>query len=124
MDTTLVGSIRLLGRVQAKIGSEVLDFVPDKRFQLLAYLAYRADWVSRDSLADLFWSDSAPDMARNNLRQLLARIRSLACAADLQAERHRLCWLVQSDVAAFIKASAHKLWGEAVKLYSTGAASG
>jgi predicted ATPase/DNA-binding SARP family transcriptional activator len=118
MDITLIGSIQLLGSVRAKIGSEGTDFLPDKRFQLLAYLAYRSDWVSRDQIADLFWSDSAPDMARNNLRQLLARIKTLEWTTDLQAERHRLCWLVQTDVAAFINATAHKNWGEAVKLYS------
>jgi predicted ATPase/DNA-binding SARP family transcriptional activator len=118
MDTALVGSIQLLGRVRASIGSEVLDFLSDKRFQLLAYLAYRGDWVSRDQIADLFWSDSAPDMARNNLRQLLARIKTLEWTTELQAERHRLCWFVQTDVAAFVSATAHKHWGEAVKLYS------
>lgn len=118
MDTALVGSIQLLGRVRARLGSEVLDFLPDKRFQLLAYLAYRTDWASRDQIADLFWSDSAPDMARNNLRQLLARVRTLGWTMDLQAERHRLCWQVQTDVAAFVSASAQQHWGEAVRLYS------
>ncbi len=118
MDTALLGSIQLLGRVQARLGSEVLDFLPDKRFQLLAYLAYRHDWTNRDALADLFWSDSAPDMARNNLRQLLARVKSLEWTGDLQTERHRLCWQVQTDVAAFVDASALKNWGQAVKLYS------
>jgi predicted ATPase/DNA-binding SARP family transcriptional activator len=118
MDTTLVASIQLLGSVRARVGSEIVDFLPDKRFQLLAYLACRSDWASRDQIADLFWSDSSPDMARNNLRQLLARVKTFECAADLQAERHRLCWLVQTDVAAFLSATAHKHWGEAVKLYS------
>ncbi len=118
METTLVGSIQLLGRVQARLGSEVLDFLPDKRFQLLAYLAYRNDWTNRDTLADLFWSDTAPDMARNNLRQLLARVKMLEWTSDLQAERHRLCWQVQTDVAAFVRASVLKNWGQAVRLYS------
>ncbi len=118
MDTTLVGSIQLLGSVRTKVGSATVDFLPDKRFQLLAYLAYRGDWASRDQIADLFWSDSAPDMARNNLRQLLARVKTLEWTTDLQAERHRLCWQVQTDVAAFVSASALKNWGQAVKLYS------
>ncbi len=117
MDTALVGSIQLLGRVRTRIGSEVLDFLPDKRFQLLAYLAYREDWTNRDQIADLFWSDSAPDMARNNLRQLLARIRGLGWAANLQTERHRIRWSVQTDVMAFKNAVQQKRWGEAVSLY-------
>jgi hypothetical protein len=38
-------------------GQTKVDLAPDKRYRLLAYLAYAADWVGRDRLAYLFWPE-------------------------------------------------------------------
>ena len=70
MNSTTSSFVQLLGRAQVRRDDVQIDFQPDKRFQLLAYLAHHGDWVSREQLAYLFWSDGAPDDARNNLRQL------------------------------------------------------
>ena len=117
MNSTTSSFVQLLGRAQVRRDAVQIDFQPDKRFQLLAYLAHHGDWVSREQLAYLFWADGAPDDARNNLRQLLARVRALDCAPDLEAERHRVRWLAQTDVAGFLRAINDKHWQAALELY-------
>ena len=42
--------LRLLGGAELE-GRPRLRFLPERRFRLLAYLALRADWVTRDELA-------------------------------------------------------------------------
>jgi DNA-binding SARP family transcriptional activator len=54
--------------VKAQLGSTSIAFAPNKRFQLLCYLAYHGDWLSRDKLAFLFWPDTDEQTARKNLR--------------------------------------------------------
>jgi DNA-binding SARP family transcriptional activator len=66
-----------MGKPQAALGSEVLLFLQDKRYLLLAYLAYSGDWVSREHLACLFWSETDSTSARKNLRHLLSQMRAL-----------------------------------------------
>ena len=50
--------LHLLGRAELVHGHSgdagLLRFLPERRFRLLAYLALRGDWVSRDELATLF----------------------------------------------------------------------
>ncbi|WP_026332357.1 ATP-binding protein [Deinococcus apachensis] len=110
-------SVRLLGRVQAEHEAHVTSFLPDKRYQLLAYLAYQGGWVDRGELAALFWPESAPDLARINLRQLLVRVRALDVAPELEVERHRLRWAVRTDVTGFTGAAGGQGWREAVARY-------
>lgn len=74
--------------------------MPDKRFQLLSYLAYEGDWVAREQASFLFWPDVPSQSARTNLRHLLKRVRHFEWLADLEADRHRLRWAVTTDVAA------------------------
>jgi DNA-binding SARP family transcriptional activator len=78
-------------------------FINDKRHQLLAYLAWTNDWVSRDALADLFWSEGTA-VAKQNLRGLLQRVHALDWPEGLEIERTRLRWKVETDVRAFQKA--------------------
>ncbi|WP_299430537.1 hypothetical protein, partial [uncultured Meiothermus sp.] len=75
-------SVRLMGRPQVVLGSETLLFLQDKRYLLLAYLAHSGDWISREHLAYLFWSESETTTARKNLRHLLARVRALEWQPD------------------------------------------
>jgi predicted ATPase/DNA-binding SARP family transcriptional activator/Tfp pilus assembly protein PilF len=110
-------SVQLTGQALAKCGLDVFAFRPDKRYQLLAYLAHHGDWVSRERLSFLFWSDVPPDAARHNLRQLLSRTRVLEFSVGLEVEIPRLRWAVETDVAAFARALAGGRWQEALEAY-------
>ncbi|MDQ3458928.1 MAG: tetratricopeptide repeat protein [Deinococcota bacterium] len=105
-----------MGRPRVQFGRTRLDFAPDKRYGLLAYLAYAADWIGRDRLAYLFWPDSDNQRALKNLSQLLKRVRALDWPR-LEADRYRLRWPVRTDVADFKRASERGDWDEAVALY-------
>jgi DNA-binding SARP family transcriptional activator len=86
--------LNLLGMVR----TQEAQFLADYRYQLLAYLAYQADWVSRDELAQLFWSETSRDVARHNLRQLLSRLKQLRwCEVEIEKDRAR--WCVATDVS-------------------------
>ena len=94
-----------MGRPRAHTQRGLVDFVPDKRFQLLSYLAYEGDWVTRDQTSFMFWPDVPSASARTNLRHLLKRVRRFDWLALLQADRHKLRWDVKTDVAAFKEAA-------------------
>ena len=82
--------VQLLGQPGVRVGGKVIDFLPNKRFQLLAYLAYQNDWVSRDKLAFLFWPDETDHTARHNLRQLLKHVRKMDWLSGFEADENRL----------------------------------
>jgi predicted ATPase/DNA-binding SARP family transcriptional activator len=109
---------RLFGTPQVSSPAGVVSFLPDKRYQLLAYLAFKSDWVNRDELAYLFWSDTNNETARHSLRQLLKRLKLLAPSNGLEIERERLRWQVDSDVATFKEALFEKRVVKALGLYT------
>jgi predicted ATPase/DNA-binding SARP family transcriptional activator len=109
-----VTNVRLLGTVQA--GNS--NFLADQRYQLLAYLAYKNDWVNRDELAYLFWSDTHNEIARRRLRQLIKRLKALSLADTLEIESEKLRWHVTSDVACFKQALYERHYAEALEHYS------
>ncbi|CAN5770271.1 BTAD domain-containing putative transcriptional regulator [soil metagenome] len=92
--------VQLLGRSGVEAGGTWHEFVPERRYQLLAYLAYARDWVSRDQIAYLFWPRAVSQTARGNLRSLLERVRGVTWLTALEIERNRLRWNVTTDVAA------------------------
>jgi hypothetical protein len=91
------GYVQLLGAARARMGLKWISFVPEKRYQLLAYLAYQDDWVSREKLAYLFWPDTTTQKAQHNLRQLLHRLRSLDWLCGLEANSNSLRWQIEID---------------------------
>jgi predicted ATPase/DNA-binding SARP family transcriptional activator/uncharacterized protein HemY len=109
--------VRLLGAARAESETGLIYFLPDKRYQLLAYLAYKGEWVSRDELAYLFWSETDNENARHNLRQLIKRLKVLSPPEGLEIERERLRWQVPSDAASFKQALLEKRGAEALQLY-------
>lgn len=111
-------AVQLLGSAKARLGAHHLPFIPDKRYQLLAYLAHQGDWVSRDKLAFLFWPDTESANAKQNLRGLLKRVHALAWVTDLETDNHQLRWQVETDVAAFRKAAEEQRLDEAISLYT------
>jgi predicted ATPase/DNA-binding SARP family transcriptional activator len=110
-------ALRLLGGPTLVVGDASLVFSADKRHALLAYLAWRGDWVSRDRLADLFWTQATTSVAKQNLRRLLGRVRALPWLHGLEVERNRLRWLVPTDLERFRAAVAGERWDEALALY-------
>lgn len=109
--------LQLLGEVSIRLEADRLRFKPERRYQLLAYLAYRGDWLSREALAYLFWPDSPQATARRNLRKLLFKTRQLGWLENLEVDERGLRWLVQTDVAAFLNALQQKGWQEALRRY-------
>lgn len=109
--------VALLGKPAVRIGSDWLRFRSDMRFQLLAYLARDGDWVDRERLAFLFWPDTDSATARRQLSQLLKRLRRLEWLGELEGDRHRLRWRVDSDVAAFEAALDRDDHSEALSRY-------
>jgi DNA-binding SARP family transcriptional activator len=114
---TLATKVLLLGSVSAVTTAGRHDFPAQKRHQLLAYLACRGEWVSRDRLADLFWSDVVGESARANLRQLLQHLHKLPWLTDLEVERGRIRWLVETDLSAFWAAHEGGDLESALRLY-------
>ncbi|MDZ7652935.1 MAG: BTAD domain-containing putative transcriptional regulator [Burkholderiaceae bacterium] len=115
--TASAARLRLLGETALeRPGQPAWRFLPERRFRLLAYVAWRGDWVSRDQLAALFWPERTQEAARSNLRKLLLEARSLELA-DLQSDRAGVRWVVDTDVAALRAAQAHGDHEAAVALY-------
>ncbi|MCA9839557.1 MAG: tetratricopeptide repeat protein [Trueperaceae bacterium] len=96
--------VQLLGMPRALLEPKSISFKADKRFQFLAYLAYKEDWVSRDELAYLFWPEIRNKDARHNLRQLLKRVRNLDWLKDLEVENQQIFWNVKTDLAQLKRA--------------------
>lgn len=98
--------LRLLGEpvLQWADGAR-LPLGPERRFQLLAYLAHQADWVSRERLAALFWPDHGAEAARSNLRKVLFRLKGLPAVPPPEEHNGALRWRVATDVQAFEQAA-------------------
>lgn len=110
-------AVRLLGSPSIRVGGEWGDAPLDKRMALLIYLACSDTWVSRERLSYLFWPDTRTSKARINLRQLLARTKTLPFAAGLEADDKRLRWAVGADVVDFRRAINERDWSTAAGLY-------
>ena len=65
---------------------------------LLAYLAYRHDWVGREELALLLRPDVPDSEARRYLRQVIHRAAAFPWVVGLEVAEDRLRWRVASDV--------------------------
>lgn len=96
--------VTLTGRPKVKLGPEELSFLPDKRYQLLSYLAYNGDWLGRERVAFLFWPDTDTANSRQNLRGLLQRLRGLPFDPEVEVTPHMLRWLPRTDVSEFFAA--------------------
>src|SRR3569832_2507057 len=67
----------LLGDFRLRDDSGALETISAKKSQaMLAYLAVKpSQLVSRDKMAALLWSSTAPEQARQSLRQTLSTLR-------------------------------------------------
>ena len=115
-------SIRVLGGFQVDFeGVPVTDFKSDKVRALLAYLAVEADRPhSRDSLAWLLWPDSPNQVARTNLRSILANLRQ--SIHDLRVSPPHL--IINRETIQFNKTSDYWLDVSSLMSLSGGFATG
>jgi DNA-binding SARP family transcriptional activator len=98
LDIALLGAPRLPG------GPEAPKYLERKTSALLAYLALEGA-TARWRLAGLLWPESSEDTARNNLRQLLRRLRELAGTPCVEGrEPLRLAEGLAVDVALLVVA--------------------
>ena len=68
--------VRLFGTVSAEIGGQPVAFAYGKIKAILAYLALDPGrTVSREKLSGLIWPDQSQEIALDNLRQALSRLR-------------------------------------------------
>ncbi len=84
---------------------------------LLALLACREEWISRDELVLLLWGDVDESAGRQRLRQLLYRARSFAHAEGLETDAARVRLVGVSDVRLFRAALRDQRYGDATLLY-------
>jgi DNA-binding SARP family transcriptional activator len=100
----------LLGDFQMRVDSDAPVNLSAKKSQaLLAYLAVKpAQRVTRDKMASLLWSSTAPEQARQSLRQTLSNLRkelSLISEQKILIEQGDLLGLdpefVSADVVEF-----------------------
>lgn len=111
--------VRLLGIPGVRFEGVWTSPAWNKLTALIYYLAYRGDWVNREELAYLFWPDVPENNACSNLRKLIGRVwKELPFAAGLEAERTRLGWQVESDVAEGREALAANDPSRLIRLYT------
>jgi predicted ATPase/DNA-binding SARP family transcriptional activator len=107
----------LLGTPYVERDGKIYECPPERRFQLLAYLAYRGEWVTRDALAFMCWPDQDNAGARRNLRWVLHSMRELPELGVIEAERDRIRVHLSTDVRQFEAAVKNAKWADAVTLY-------
>ena len=105
--------LRLFGQPQILHTGQWQTLPANQILMLAAYLAYDGDWLERDQLAHLFWSESPEARARRNLNQLLYACKTEAWLTGLEIENTALRWQIPSDVDDFRQAIADADWAQA-----------
>jgi predicted ATPase/DNA-binding SARP family transcriptional activator len=109
--------VQLLGSPRLERGEVIVPLPRERPLWLLGYLAAQEDWVSREELLELFWPRVEPAPARNNLRQLLHRVRQMEGVEGLEADANGVRWQAEVDVRLFRQALARGQWERALELY-------
>jgi predicted ATPase/DNA-binding SARP family transcriptional activator/Tfp pilus assembly protein PilF len=109
--------LRLLGTPRFE-GTKTSELSLERPLWLVAFLAARETWVSREELVLLFWSEADEASGRQSLRQLLYRTRGLVFGHHLETETLRVRYNGTSDIALFKKALHDQDWASALELYT------
>jgi predicted ATPase/DNA-binding SARP family transcriptional activator/Tfp pilus assembly protein PilF len=99
-------------------GGAALVFTIERPFQLLAFLAFRQQWVRRDEISALLWPDRDAGLARSNLRKVLLVARKLPGIGDIAQERDLLRWAPRTDLRAFEEACEADRFDDAAALFN------
>ena len=108
--------LQLLGHPCVALGDTTLPLGAGRPGQLLAYLAVRGLWQSRDDVAKLFWPESPKKTARSNLRNLLCKAAAALPFAPVESTEYALRLNVSSDMGDFEAAVQRGSWEMAVRL--------
>lgn len=114
--------IEMLGRLQVRMGSQLLDHFPtQKTAGLLAYLANsRGDKVTRETLVTLLWPGVESVSGRNRLNQAVSSLRKIVPDGVLGSDSKSI-WLdmglVETDVEEFENLSAEQVVQQNGSLY-------
>jgi len=95
-------AVRLFGRPDLRQDGRRRFLAASHLHRFVAFLAARADWVSRDEVVFLFWPDRLDAVGRRNLRKLLHRARR--DVRGIEAEGDRFRWRVDTDLRAWREA--------------------
>jgi hypothetical protein len=90
--------LRVLGAPVLATSTGLQPFAPERLYQLLACLALRGEWVSRDELTGLLWPDLPAASALRNLRKLLFRLNGLAVQPPVQTQPGSVRWVPRTDL--------------------------
>ena len=107
----------MLSRPAIFLGTQRILPPKGKTSALLYYLAYQNDWVSRDDVLYLFWSDIEEQKARANLRQLLSSLKKWSYLDELEITPNQVRWVAETDVQQFHHAIAKDNWAEVAAVY-------
>src|SRR5688572_19186127 len=110
--------LRLLGTPTLEHEGRTYPLAPERRSQLLAFLALRGAWVGRAELAAMLWPDQGDKLAYTNLRKTLFRLRSLPWAPEVEVEGASLRFAAATDVADFEEALRAGRLAEATELHA------
>lgn len=92
---------QLLGLPCVALEAGAVPLGASRPIQLLAHLAVRGSWQSRDDVARLFWPDRPNKVARGNLRNLLFKTAAAAPFAQIESTEHALRLQTSSDLNDF-----------------------
>lgn len=110
----------LMGTPQVRHGETTYPLPDSLPGYLVAYLAYRADWVPREQLATLCWPDATEEDAQHNLRVNLNRLRphlrTWGIEPALVAERRRVRLDLPTDTGSLRDALGAGDWNAAAAL--------
>jgi DNA-binding SARP family transcriptional activator len=109
--------LQLLGSPRVRFGTHWTELPPSRPMLLVFYLALQGSWVSREELAFFFRPEADEAAARHYVRKMLSDVRQLPWAGDLEVEKDRLRWQVDTDVKRFSEAARAGRWAEALALY-------
>jgi DNA-binding SARP family transcriptional activator len=109
-------SLELLGDFRLRDGAGKLVAISAKKSQaMLAFLGVKQSQVSRDKIANLLWSSTAPEQARQSLRQTLSTLRK-----DLGQISDRKVLIEDGDFLALDSSLVHVDVFEFESLVATG----
>ncbi|WP_280152007.1 BTAD domain-containing putative transcriptional regulator [Piscinibacter sp. XHJ-5] len=106
--------LRLIGTPALRRGAELVPLPLERRWQIVAMLALRRDWMQRSELATLLWPELARDLASTNLRKALFRLRDTPGSGVVETDGTLLRVAAPTDVDAFDRQVQDQHLGEAL----------
>lgn len=114
----MTSRLHLFGRPRFAGDAGGAELAPERRWQVLAFLAHKKAWVARSELAALFWPAHASRLAQANVRKVLFRLQSGPWGHLLELSGGAVRVAVPTDAADFELALQQGRLEDAVALRS------